>query len=369
MYRPSQNIVIARDLSPAQFRPSNQARLVPSHAANPSPSDPASMLPGMGEVRHANGISSNGLAGGAADRRFAYALAGVRHRAMMIQAAGRAGAPSRPIITTSFAQALAALPGAPGQSLLRVDLAWTGRSVAAERAKVLSMYGLRPIKAWGSVQAFVTEAFGQDETSLREALAKQPGLKVVRVSVYVPETSPAPVAAAPSWSVVEEHERKGGYKWVISKQPTAAGGQRFAVTLYRGRGSAVDEVVRSDDIATLDSAREYIRAYEVRRGDFATNGKAGAWPFWQNSLRKSRTSAANSAPAASRASMNGFAVINAPAPQAPDADEPRGYTNVTAHEAKMLALDGLGRLGELAMGPLGIAAIAIGGFIFLSKNR
>lgn len=275
MHRPTRNLVIASEKLPPVFQPANQVRLVPASPANPV------MLPGMGDVRLANGMHSNGLAPQGQDRRFALLLA--QHRLKEAQAAGAPNALARPSITVPLAQALAALPTAP-------------------------------------VEALVPQKGGQG-----------------------------------GWEHVETLKRSAGSRWVITKQRTPTA-WRFAVALYRRRGQNDDEVVRSDNLASAKDAREYIRAWEVRHGNLATVGKPKTMQYWAGILRKPTQAGATSAWARRN---KRFQVINTPAPQAPDADEPAGYSNLTRHERKMLAVDGLGSIAPqpLVMGGLVIGAL------------
>lgn len=282
MYRPNKNLVVASESLPAQYRPSNQARLVPSRSANPSVTAPEDMLPGMGHVRAANGIHSNGLAGGAADKRLIAAL--VAERAQMLEASGSPSGAARPKMSLPLAQAFAALQ----------------TPIVREEYK-------------------------------------------------------------PKWEHVQTVSRGGNSRWIITKH---ANGKRYAVALYRTTPKGDDEVVRSDNLASAKDAHEYIRAYEIRRGN---GGKRAQ--FWGNLAKKPTKAAAFDAQA--RRSMAFQTVkatpfVSSPAPTAPDAYAPAGHSNLTAREQASLSIDGL---GSIAIAPLGLAALAIGGFILLTKNR
>ena len=60
MATPTAPRVMAREDTPAEYRPNQQARLVPSQATNFSNTN--DMIPGMGDVQSGNGYSDNGLA-------------------------------------------------------------------------------------------------------------------------------------------------------------------------------------------------------------------------------------------------------------------------------------------------------------------
>ncbi len=115
MYRASNNHVIASERVPAMFRPSNQAVLLPSQAANPCMSEPSSALPGMGVVVSGNGMEDAGLSSPAKMRRFKSALDTMR-RSRQIQATGTPTANPVPITYTDFRSAAGSMPAAPGTS-------------------------------------------------------------------------------------------------------------------------------------------------------------------------------------------------------------------------------------------------------------
>lgn len=115
MFRPNRHLVVATERLPAQFRPSNQALLVPGRSANPSVSSPADFMP-MGQVRVANGAGDNGLSTPRTLARFQSALNAVaRARASKIQKTGVPTAlPSSTVSYYDFQGAASAMPAAPG---------------------------------------------------------------------------------------------------------------------------------------------------------------------------------------------------------------------------------------------------------------
>jgi len=119
MYRPSQNHVIASERIPAQFRPSNQALLVPSASANRCNSETADYSGDTGIVRKANGKGDNGLSPERTLKRFQSALnvveADRRQKMQQIHDAGIPTAlPGSKIFYTDFQGAAAIMPAAPG---------------------------------------------------------------------------------------------------------------------------------------------------------------------------------------------------------------------------------------------------------------
>lgn len=369
MYRPSKNLVVAREDLPARFRPGNQARLMPTA---PSPgavlvnTDTASMLPGMGEVRSGNGTGSNGLASGSADLRLqqAAAIGKARDAARQAQitATGKPTANARPVIRMSMTDALAAMPAAPAQGALVIQLMWAGDSIAAERTKLQRMYDMRPLKAWNKYQTFVTSRWGNDAHAAQAELNRQPIIQVVGIAPY--QAQPTPIIAQPGiqWENVASIPRAGDRtRWTISKAITPTG-TRYAVSLYRDRKTSTDLIVRSDNLATEADARNYIKAYEVRHGNLAQPGRPNATLFWAGLRRET----AGNHGAAARRSSSLVPFVNSPAPYNPAAFEPSGYSNLTPAEARKVRLDGL---GTMDMGAMTIAALAIGGVFLLTKNR
>jgi hypothetical protein len=303
------------------------------------------MLPGMGEVRYSNGMSSNGLLSGAAERRFISTLAGQRaehaSRLAQLQATGSPNAQSRPVITVPLMQALAALPGAPRSAALTVRLAWAGNTLAAERQSVREMYQLRPVKNWGKLETYVTDFFGTDATLLKNTLGRQPIVSIYSVTPYIGEVQTPATAPVQQWEHVDTLERPNGTRWIISKTQTPS--LRFAVTLYRRNGDNDDQVIRSDNLASERSAREYIRSYEVRVGDLAQVGRPARVAYWNGILGRGRDAGASGALA--RASRSGFSVVNALQP-----------------------VDGLG-VEPAALPAWGIAVLALGAVALLARNR
>ncbi len=365
MYRPSKNLVVARESLPAFYRPSNQMLLVRSNSANPQPGDPQSMLPGMGEVRLGNGFGSNGLASGAADTRLAQHIVSMRmqqaERASLVQSSGTPNGRSRPVMTVALNRALADLPAAPSQGALQVDLSWSGNSLQSEQWIVRDALGLRPIKAFGKKQTYVTTTFGTDIDALQDALKAQPIISVLGVQVY---SAPAVVnAVAPQllWEHVDTIDipTGEGLRWIITRAPTSTG-FRYAVTLYRHRADSDDEVVRSDNLADEQSARDYIKSYEVKQNNFGGVGRPRRTLMWNGMMRKGGD--ANIASAAARASRAGFSVINAPGPEAA-----RSPARISAGDMAA-GTSGLGAVvGSIP--PLVLVAAAIGAFVLLTKHR
>jgi hypothetical protein len=349
--RNSKNLVVASDNHPAVFRPGNQARLVPARSANPSPSQPSDFMPGMGAVQSGNGISSNGLASGAADARFQSLLLNARQRQAQMLAGGSPNAPARPVMTMSIAQSLAALPSAPGSGALQIDLAWAGDSIAAERAEIIRMYQLKPAKPFGKIQTYVSYYWGTDADAAKTELARQPIVSVANVRLWEPRQPVTPRAPEYPWKFVQGIKRPDGSRWIITTATTPTG-TRFAAALYRSKGESDDEIVRTDNLATADAAREYIRAYEVKAGNLAQDGRPKRTVYWNSGLKTPYAGAQN---ATTRASMNGFTLKGMGT-----------YVDASAYQG----VNGLlGSLGSLAASPLILGGLAIGALFFLNKAK
>jgi len=357
MIRPSKNLVIATERAPAQFRPANQMLLVPDHSANPQPGDPQSMLPGMGEVRLGNGFGSNGLSSGAADTRLAARILKMRlDQAKHLHGVQQAGAPngkSRPVMTMALNRALADLPAAPAQGALEVDLSFAGNSLQAEQWKIKEALGLRPIKAFGKKQTFVTTVFGSDAGALHAALAAQPIVSILDIRTYTPAAEVTPVAPRLMWEHVDTIDvpTGEGLRWIITKAATSSG-YRYCVTLYRHRADSDDEVVRSDNLADERTARDYIAAYEVKQNNFGGYKRPRRTLMWNGILRQGGDAGLTNA--AARASRTGFTTMNTPS---------------SAASMKGLGADAAPAPTTSAIPMWVVAAAAIGGVFLLTKNR
>lgn len=331
MYRPSKHLVVASEDTPAIYRPSNQLRLVPARPANPQLA--SSMLPGMGNVQSGNGVSSLGLQSKAADRRLAHAVQQSRAGAAIQQRmAQRASGVAQP------------MPGA-----LQVSFSWAADSIAATRQKIIDMYGLQPIKGFGSLQTYVTTAFGSDMEALQDALCSQPIVKVYDVQPYIPQVAPTVDLNAPqvpTWEHVRTQQRPdGNSRWITTKLVTPSG-TRFAVTLYRTEGGNDTQVVRSDNLATDADAAGYIKSYEVKTGDIADAGHAKRTVYWNSFLR------GNQASGQQVDSVNGKL--------------PPVMLRRTAAVRDVQPMNGL---GELAKSPLVFAAFLFAGVYLLAKHK
>lgn len=349
MRRATKHLVMAREDLPAQYRPANQLRLVRDRAANPTPGDPADFLPGLGQVQSGNGRSDNGLGRPGSMQRFQHALAEVT----AAREQKRRGGWLR--------------PGAPAKvPTLKVVLAWAGNSIAAERQKIQDAFGLVPLSAWNKREAYTTTAWGDDAQALHAALSKQPIVSIVGIERL--DAPPKLIArdvtyAGTPWEFVATIRRPApNERWVITRKQTPSG-TRFAATLYRKDAGKESEIIRTDNLASEATAREYIRAIEVRGGDYGAKGHPKRVVFW-NAIQR-RLAKANAAPPPARPEIVPYVAI--PGGPNPNRYQPSDdVTNLTPAEIRKVELDGL---GQLAIGPLGIAALALGGVYLLSRNR
>lgn len=118
-------------------------------------------------------------------------------------------------------------------------------------------------------------------------------------------------------------------------------------------------LLTSDDLATEEDARSYIRAHEFARQ--ATQGKPPRILF------NARLSAANGGQAAVKQSQV-VPFVASPSSPFPGMYQPGGnVTNVTANEAQKLSVDGLGALTDPSM--LGLIAVGVGAFLFLRRKK
>ncbi len=413
MYRPNKNLVMAKEQGLAHFRPANQMLLVPDHSANPQPGDPQSMLPGMGEVRQGNGFGSNGLVSGAADARMAKNILGMRMTQALVQQAGSPNGKSRPVMTMSLSRALADLPSAPQQGALEVDLSFAGNSLQSEQWLLKQGLGLRPIKAFGKKQTFVTTQFGNDADALKYALARQPDISVIDIRAYEPAAEITPVAPRLLWEHVDTLDIPGtNMRWIITRAPTSTS-YRYCATLYRHRADSDDEIVRTDNLADEVTARAYIKSYEVQQGNFGGAGHPNKTLFWNGSMRQGGDAGLTNA--AARASRTGFSVVNAPEPETTNGMGAMRWNTVAAQIARQqaakqaakkqpqtwgtvkrlpiampgvsqvannlkyppqymlprapVAMEGLGAVTLESIPAWVIAAVALGAFAIMTKNR
>jgi hypothetical protein len=348
MRRSTKHLVMAREDLPAQYRPANQLRLVRDRAVNGTPSDPEQFMPGLGQVQSGNGRTDNGLGRPGSMQRFQHALAEVTAQ----REQQRRGGWLR--------------PGAPKVPTLKVVLAWAGNSIAAERQKIQDAYGLVPLATWNKREAYTTTAWGGDVQALHAALSKQPIVSVVGIERL--DHRPQLVAhdvteGGTDWEFVATIRRPApNERWVITRRQTPSG-TRFATTLYRKEAGGETEVIRSDNLASEATAREYIRATEVRHGDYGAVGRPKRVVFW-NTIQR-RLARANAAPRPANPEIVPYVPI--PGGPRPDRYQPSDdVTNLTPAEIRKVELDGL---SGVAVGPLAVAALAIGGFLYLTKHR
>lgn len=341
---------MAREDRPAKYRPGNQANLVRSRAANATPGDPADFLPGLGQVQSGNGRSDLGLGRKGSMDRFQHALAEV-HAQRQAKATGNALKPSN----------------ATKVPTIKVVLAWAGNSIFADRQQIVQMFGLIPLASWNKRETYTTTAWGTDVKGLLAALNKQPIVSTIGAEVL--NHKPVLVAhnvteGGTDWEFVAGINRPiAGEQWIITRRQTPSG-VKFAVTLYRkNAGGGEDELIRSDNLMSEATAREYIRSWEVRQGDVGAVGHPKRVGFWNAIQRRLAPSQAAPLPQNARP----VAYVPSPAPGRPDAFQPSGnVTNLTPHEQRMVELQGL---GAVAIAPLAVAGLALAGFYLLVKNR
>lgn len=309
--RPAQAVVMAREDLPAKFRPGNQARLVRARATHETPSDPADFLPGLGAVQSGNGRSDLGMGRRGEQRRFNSMLTEVTEQRY----------------EKARAAAIAPQKRKPGQARgLLVVLSWAGNSIFAERQAVVRAFQLQPVATWGTRQTYSTTKWGSDAARLKSDLDMQPIVSVFSIKPLVGRAKllehVSDTTATP-WLFVSKIQRPIPEEfWVVTKRNNGVE-EIYAATLYHTVGGEDKQVVRTDNLATEKAAQQYIKAYEVSRGDTGAVGHPHRVAFWNSIDRKTR---------------------------------PPGNPNLNG-------------LGAVAPSPIAIAGLALVGAYLLIKNR
>ena len=151
---PSQNLVVASDSQPAQFRPSNQLRLEPARATNPHSHASTNFRPGFLDYRAGNYWGDMGL--GWKHRRHSH-LPGQVLPAGVTNVPAAVGTQAQRAGATSLAPAgAAAVPAAGAQSLTAAS---AQPASVAGLGESFDQLGTLSLTSWGIIAAALVGGF------------------------------------------------------------------------------------------------------------------------------------------------------------------------------------------------------------------
>lgn len=181
--------------------------------------------------------------------------------------------------------------------------------------------------------------------------------------------------------MVTRVRRNNNSAWQINRFQQY-GRQVFESQLVQSTPSGQQVLDQSPPLTTETDARNFIQAHEFQRTnvlpDTYNRANFGRSLFERTNTRRDLSAGTTDALARSSGVVP---FVSSPAPEAPGQYEPRGYTNLSPHEVRMLELDGMGTYvespayqGSNGMGSLDtktylIAGVAVIGLLAFLKFK